>query len=208
MLTPGLIIWDKDHSPLKSGGMDAHYLERGILTVLETVSWQDLGKGRPETDQWISRSRPVNWGFVVSGESRTGTDNELLLADWLAAGGRGWIRRSAETRTGAPSRNIPAWFGVESLAAEMAARFCFPAALEGDPSKVIARFTSEPAQQFRLSRRGTIALGSAADIVLWKTPSDAPPADIRDCVPVLALVNGRRVNLSTPESHGRFLGRH
>jgi hypothetical protein len=207
MLTPGMIVWDKDHSPMKTGGMDTVYLNRGILTVLETVSRSDMGRGRPETDQWAARSRPVNWGFVVSGEPGTGMERELSLAEWLAAGGRGWIRASSEIEAGAASRNIPAWFGVESLSAESAARFCFPPALEGDPSKVIARWTSEAAQQFSLSSRGTIAVGAVADIVLWKTPSGDLPADIRDCAPVLAVVNGHKVDFSAPGFHGRFLGR-
>ena len=54
---------------------------------------------------------------------------------------------------------------------------------------------------------GTITVGAVADIVLWKTPSSDPPADIRDCAPVLAVVNGHKVDVSAPESHGRFLGR-
>ena len=87
------------------------------------------------------------------------------------------------------------------------ARFRTPSHLAGDPARVLPRWTSEAAKQFRLPRRGTIAIGSMADLVLWRTDTDTPPYDLARCKPVRIILNGQSVDPAEPSTFGRFLGR-
>ena len=74
---------------------------------------------------------------------------------------------------------------------------------------MLARHTSEAARRFRLARRGVIAPGAAADLVLWSLPGTEAPRDLKDCRPVRVILDGRALDLEAPElpRAGRFLGR-
>ncbi len=207
MLTPGLISWEPEKSFLPADAVDSAYLERGILTVLATMSWGELEKKRPAPEQWKALSRLVNWGFVIRGTPRKSDGQLLRLVEWLAAGGRAWIGDSERVPPEVESYSLPGLFGVPMIANKAAARFQIPAALTGDPATALARWTSEAARQFRLSRRGTISVGALADLVLWKTPSVEIPTELRECAPVRLIVNGHPVEIASPTPHGRFLGR-
>jgi hypothetical protein len=54
-----------------------------------------------------------------------------------------------------------------------------------------------------------IAPGFAADVVLWTSAGDGPPADIARCRPARVVLDGRVIDLSAAElpAAGKFLGR-
>lgn len=203
MVTPGLIAWDPE-KPLAGGGPpDKSYLERGILTVLESADLRQIAGRTPDPELWRAAARQVNWSFVVAGGTpASAAEKKLALVEWLAAGARGWIVDSDKDAAG-----IPQWFGVRALDKEGAERFRIPSALQGDPASVLPHWTSEAAKQFGLLRRGTIAVGAIPDLVIWTVAPGTDPVDLGACKPSRAVIDGRLIELSNPEVAGKFLGR-
>jgi len=211
LVTPGLIVWDPDKSIFADSQKDRGYLERGILTVLETARWPDLASNRPAPRDWSRRSRQVNWGYLVVGSSAGSTEkDQVQLAEWLSAGGRAWI---AESAGDAPRVDglaaVSRWFGLATLASEEARKYQAPANWEGDVVKALPRYTSEAAQKFGLARRGVIVQGDMADLVIWNVPEGGSSPDLRNCKPRYVMIDGRLIDLGQPDaaSYGRFIGR-
>jgi hypothetical protein len=207
MLTPGLIAWSAG-STVGSAAGDANLLRAGITTVLETADWDRVGKTAPAPAEWTARPRILNHAYLVDG-SPAGTEAaEIKLARWLAAGGRAVVSPTSSAAE-AKSRfsEIADWFGLESLSPGQAARYGIPQVLQGDPVSVLPRWTSEAAGRFRIPRRGSIALGNVADLVIWKSASAGAPEDLRNYRPSGVILNGNLLNLENPESFGRFLGK-
>ncbi len=204
MVSPGLIAWDPERDILGGGPEDRTYLQRGILTVLETGSWKEIEKRRPDVPKWRAETRQVNWGYIVAGApSMPSAEQKLSLAEWLAAGARGWLADGA-----GGGDEVAAWFGIRPVGRTVADRFRVPAALRGDPSLGLKPWTSEAAAQFGLSKRGVIGVGAVPDLVLWTVPSpDAPPADLGACRPSRVILDGHLIDLSNPTPMGRFLSR-
>lgn len=206
LLTPGLIDLRPGRSSRDSTDEDREALRRGITTILETTRLAEIRLGSPAFDWDAGGSRALNWGFVVAGgQSGDGAAADLLLAESFAAGARGWINERGEE---GPAR-IPRWFGFKGLAASEAARHSVPKELQGRPESVFPRFTSEAASRFRLGRRGTISIGSVADLVVWRRASGGPPDNVADFKPALIILNGHVCDPSSPEvtNYGRFIGR-
>ena len=182
-----------------------------MTTVLETA---DLGdpKIRDTSPERIRKQvRKVNWGYVLTGMPRAGSpDGALIAGEWLARGGRAWIVRG-DVRAALPEKvsRIPEWFNAELLDPARAARYQVPGSFEGDPSRVLPRWTGEAAVQFRVPGRGLIAAGAAADLVLWTTSDGQLPENLRDFRPKLVILNGRVIDVSKPgpAGSGRFIGR-
>ena len=174
--------------------------------MLETAPWnEDAGM----LDDRKAEPRLLNWSFVVSGEPPADPRSASLgLARWLAAGGRGCILPAGA----GPSTELSEaarWFGLRTMTRAEGERFRPPAKWSGDPAAVLPRWTTEAARAFRLSGRGRISQGAAADLLLWSTDSgEDPPADLSECRPSRIIINGRVVELSDipAETHGRFLG--
>jgi len=210
LVTPGLIAWDPERSLFSRNRSGIEYLRRGISTILETAAWNDVQNRKPAQEEW-SGARELDWGFLITGgPAREDDRNQLQLAAWLAAGGRSWIPDSPEIAAGLPGMGrVASWFGVDITPRPEAMKYQVPDVLSGDPVKVLPRWTSEAARQLRLTGRGMIAAGSRADLVIWHTPSQDMPVDLRDCRPDKFILNGRVVDLSQPISgiQGRFLGR-
>jgi len=209
LVTPGLIAWDPDQSPLTPTRNETEYLRKGIVTLLQTLTAADLDRSAPES--WQATPSPLNRGFLISGwPSTKSRQPELRLAEWMAAGARGWILERTQNPAGLPAaQKMPGWFGIELMTPDEASKYRMTSALQGDPAKVLTQWTSEAARRFRVPKRGTISLGSIADLVIWKTSSDSPPADLRDCKPSHIVVNGQIWDFSSSESdlRGRFIGR-
>jgi Zinc carboxypeptidase/Amidohydrolase family len=208
LVTPGLITWDPERNLLAEEPASTDYLRRGIVTVLESLPANELTL-RSAAGELQSADRGMNWGFVITGNSGAGADWDLLLAEWLAAGARGWIPGTGSADP-ARSAKVPRWFGIEMLQKNEAERYRVPTRLEGNPASVLPRWTSEAARRFRMPRRGTIAIGSVADLVLWSGGSAAaPPTDLRQCKPTRVIVNGEVLDAAhpTPARRGRFIGR-
>jgi hypothetical protein len=199
LLTPGLIAWAPERMVSNAGGGDAGLLRRGVTTVLETAQ----AGAAPQAPE--PRRRVVHWGFVLAGDARPTAEDRLRIAAWLAAGARSWIADHTET----DDAQVARWFGVDRIARPEALRFVLPQTLEGGPARVLGRHTSEAARRFHVPRRGVIAPGFAADLMLWTTVGDGPPADIGRCHPARAVLDGVVIDLSAAElpAAGRFLGR-
>ena len=208
LITPGLIAWDPERRLLGGGRSDSDYLEKGIVTLIESGSWAEAQQNRPDVERWQKEARQVNWGYVLEGSAAIQSgDQKLLLADWLAAGARGLIV-DRDSPVPPDVAKIPRWFGIETLDKEVAAKFRLTLALMGEPSSIIPRWTSEAARHFRLYNRGTVAVGAAADLVIWRTPSkETAPAEMGKCKPFRVVIDGRIVDPANPPSAGRFLGR-
>lgn len=210
MVTPGLIAWDPDRSLFAQDRSGIGYLRRGILTLFITASWKDIQGREPAQGEWAG-PRELDWGFLVAGEpAREDERTQLRLANWFAAGGRGWIADTPERAAALPGmERVASWFGTDVTARADAMRYQIPAGWSGDPAGILTRWTSEAARAFKLAGRGAIAPGSRADLVIWKVPSDQAPAEIRDCTPDKLILNGKLVDPSNPDPalQGRFLGR-
>jgi hypothetical protein len=209
LVTPGLIVWDPDRHFLAENPAPGDYLRRGIVTVIESLPGNELSLRSP-AGEFISSDRSINWSFLLEGTPNgAGEEGDLLLADWLAAGARAWIPGTGSTDP-VRSAKIPRWFGVEILQKVEADRYRVPTTLEGSPSSVIPRWTSEAARKFRIHRRGTITVGAVADLVLWSGGSAAaPPGDLRLSKPTRVIVNGEVLDPTQPvRAHrARFIGR-
>ncbi len=209
MVSPALISWDPDRALDGGGRTDREYLDRGIATVIETEKWDRMAGRKPETVRWRSEPRQLNWGYVVAGgPSKPSADQKLSLAEWIAAGARGWIVERTPAQSPDEPYAIPRWFGVQAIGRETADKFRAPAVLRGDPASSLRRWTSEAAAQFGLSRRGTVSIGAVPDLVIWTAPSgDAAPTDLGDCKPSRIILDGHLVDLRNPAPLGQFLGR-
>ncbi|MBZ5496682.1 MAG: hypothetical protein LAP85_09785 [Acidobacteriia bacterium] len=211
LVTPGLIAWNPDSSLFAGDQTHSGYLERGILTVLETARWPDLAGRHPAPREWSARARQVNWGYLVSGNPlKSAAPDQVLLAEWLSAGGRAFVPESGADASGTEGiAAVPRWFGLPALAHQEALRYRVPAGLEGDVAEVLPRYTSEAASKFGLGRRGVIAQGNPADLVIWGCPADRSSFDLRDCKPRYVLMDGHVIDLARPDrpSYGRFLGK-
>jgi hypothetical protein len=199
LVSPGLIAWAPEQSISGPKSKDAELLRRGVVTILETAAAGEV----PRVEK--SRERALHWSFVVSGRAPRTPEGTLRIAAWLAAGARAWIVERPE----ANDAEVAGWFAVEPIARREASRFELPERLAGDPVEVLARHTSEAARRFRLPRRGVIAPGAAADLVLWSLPGTEAPRDLKDCRPARVILDGRALDLEAPElpRAGRFLGR-
>jgi len=210
MVTPGLIAWDPDRSLFSRDQAGIQYLRRGITTVLETALWDDLQRRDPDQQDW-AQPHGNDWGFVVAGgPAREDDTSQIRLANWLAAGGRAWILDSTGDAGGlAGMKRIASWFRAAVTPRSDAMRFQIPVDWSGDPAAILTRWTSEAARAFRITGRGVIAPGARADLVIWRTPSDKTPADIRDCKPETIIFSGRVIDLAKAEAEirGRFIGR-
>ncbi len=207
LITPGLIAWDPATTGANDPAADEAYLRRGVLTVLRSIPGDNLPARSPAAVRLHSTAGMVNSGFVVTGASPgAGPDWELLLAEWFAAGARGWVLGPG-TADPARSIKIPRWFGMDTFTRAEAERYRAPAELSGDPAETLPRWTSEAARRFRIPGRGAIAPGAAADLVIWTVDSDGPtPPDLARCRPVRVVLGGVVLDLSRPvqERHGRI----
>ena len=210
MVTPGLIAWDPDRSLFSQNRSGIEYLRRGILTVFETASWDELQRQDPNKQDWAG-PRANDWGFVVTGvPAREDERAQMRLANWLAAGGRAWILDSPDDAVKlAGMERIASWFRAAVTPRSEAMRFQIPVDWSGDPASILTRWTSEAARAFRLAGRGVIAPGSRADLVIWRTPPEKAPADIRNCRPETIIFNGQLIDLAKAEAglQGRFIAR-
>ncbi len=207
LVTPGLIVWDADRSLFSANRADSGYLEKGILTVLETARMSDIAGRRPSLREWSAGSPQVNWSYLVTGDPKGASEkDQVALAAWLSAGGRGFVTESGASLSEGFAV-VSRWFGLNALTSEDAARFQAPPDLKGDVASVLPRYTSEAAAKFALGRRGVITPGAPADLVIWSAPKDSDSPDLRDCKPRYVLVDGRLIDLSRPErpAYGRFL---
>jgi len=211
LVTPGLIAWDPGRSFFAGDQADGGYLERGIVTVLETAHWSDLASRHQAPRDWTTGSRQENWGYLVSGNpAGTSAIDQVVLAEWLSAGGRGFIVEQGGEVSGTEGMAaVPRWFGLGTLGYQDARRYQAPASWEGNVAEVLPRFTSEAAAKFGLGRRGVITQGAIADLVIWSAPSEATSPDLRDCKPLYVMIDGQLIDLSQPgrAKHGRFLGK-
>jgi len=211
LVTPGLIAWDQGRSLFAGDQADGGYLEKGILTVLETARWSDLANRHPVSRDWTAGSRQVNWSYLVFGNpARSSEKDQAVLAEWLSAGGRGFIvDQGGEISGNEGIGAVPRWFGLGTLGFEDARQYQAPTSWEGSVAEVLPRFTSEAATKFNLGRRGVITQGAAADLVIWSAPPGATSPDLRDCKPLFVMIDGQLIDLSRPEraKYGRFLGR-
>ncbi len=207
LVAPGLIAWDPKQ-PLAAKASDRLYLSKGITTVLSTVPWNDMFGVRPTPLEFRTWQRSVNWSFLISGQPKSSEPFPSPLPEWLASGARAWVVE-APAQLPEPLKRVPSWFGVEMLDRQQAEKYASPANLKGDPAAVLPQWTSEAARQFHIPRRGIIAQGMVADLMLWTTPSDQAPADISECTPSRAIINGQIVDVAagTILPKGRFLGR-
>jgi hypothetical protein len=153
----------------------------------------------------------VNWGYLVSGDlAGSSAKDQVVLAEWLNAGGRGLIVEQGGEVSGTEGMAaVPRWFGLGTLGYEDARRYQAPASWEGNVAEILPRFTSEAAAKFGLGRRGVITQGAIADLVLWSAPADVSSPNLRDCKPRFVMIDGHLIDLSQPEraKHGRFLGK-
>jgi len=211
LVTPGLIAWDPAQSLLSPGRDDTAYLRRGILTLMETLSWSDAQSRSPAATDWRSSPSRMNWGFVVDGGGpEISEKEELRLAEWMAAGARAWVRGNrGQVARQTAARDIPSWFNVENIFRDEAALLQVPGKLEGDIVASLARWTGQAARRLRLGRRGVLAPGAPADMVIWKTGSASMPGDLGGCFPYRLILNGRLADPTDPglSVTGRFLGR-
>jgi hypothetical protein len=209
LLTPGLIGWDSRRPPGAGDAEDdRRYLRSGITTVLQTFRLDGSSQAAPPVTVFASGRRPVNWGFLVEGPWPRSPEDRMRMAQWLAAGGRAWISdpgRFQPSSSGSP--DIAGWFGAESLDRDTAARYEIPQAFLGNPWAVLPCWTSEAASTFRIPRRGLIAPGTVADLVLWKGDNAGYPSDLSSLRPSAVILNGRLLDPDRPEPVGRFLGR-
>jgi hypothetical protein len=202
LVTPGLIGWDPQRLLLSGKNNDEAYLRKGFSTLIETVSYDELRANRPAPEKW-SAARRLNWGFLISGEpARANAESLLQIAEWFAEGGRAWILGESAA-VSAEAQRISSWFGVNLIPRAAAARFQVPLSLEGEPGVILPRWTSEAARQFHIPRRGVIAPGAIADLVIWTSSSGQAPTELRDFNPGRVIINGR-LDSNLP---GRFLGR-
>jgi hypothetical protein len=209
MITPGLIAWDPEKSLFGGGRTDREYLERGVLTLVQSGSWDELQNRRPDVERWQKEARQLNWGYVVVGGAPLhSAEQKLLLAEWLAAGAHGLIDDAGGSSQRHEAREIPQWFNLQILSRGTADKYRFQSVLQGDPASAIPRWTSEAARQFGFTDRGTIAVGAVADLVIWTTPSkEAAPTDLRLCKPSRVVIGGHLIDLADPSPVGKFLGR-
>ncbi len=207
LLTPGLIAWSPEQA-IGSIDRDIQLLRAGVTTVIETARWNRISQEPPSPAAWEALQRPINWSYLMAdAPPRTG-DAEMRLARWMASGGRAWV---GPTGTAEDTRSrlseITGWFGKESLTDEQASRYEVPHRLTGGPVSALLPWTSDAAARFRIPRRGTIELGSVADLVIWRSSSAGAPADMHDFRPTEVILNGHLLDLQSPEPHGRFFGR-
>jgi hypothetical protein len=209
LVTPGLITWDPGVKPHSGGTRPEEYLRQGITTVLESQPGTELGVS-PPPGSGSYEDRGINWGFLIlGGPGKESGGWDMRLAEWMAAGARGWVSAPGLKVSGVSAR-IPGWFGLEAMTESEAARYRVPRDLSGNVSALLPHWTSEAARKFRLARRGAIALGNVADLVVWSCPpGDGPPEDLRRCRPTHVIVNGEVIDGANPSParRGRFLGR-
>lgn len=81
--------------------------------------------------------------------------------------------------------------------------------LQGETPPALARWTSEAARRLRVSRRGHIAVGAPADLVIWSLPSGEIPSGIEQIRPRQVILNGTLLAPSKDEARarGKFLPR-
>ncbi|MFH1574598.1 MAG: M14 family zinc carboxypeptidase [Acidobacteriota bacterium] len=210
LVTPGLIAWVPETSPRADVRNDRVYLERGFLTLLETVRLPEVRSGHPPAPQWLAEPRMLNWSYLIAGDlSETSEGDRLRLAQWLSAGGRGVVADPA-SGLGPEIRELAGWFSAAGLTHEEASRYQAPVQWGGEIVRQLPRWTSEAARRLGLARRGVIAQGAAADLVIWDIPAGEMPRDIEGCKPRTAILNGQPVELRQPSAAagGRFIGRN
>lgn len=210
LLTPGLIAWDPEVVSSLPNLAGRDYLSRGIVTVVQTIRPGRTDAAASALQKSRAEASPVNWSYVVAAESLDdGADGLLQAARWLAAGGRGLILSGAGGGAQlSKAREIARWFGMDAFTPGEGESFRVPDSLEGDPVEILTHWTSEAAARFRLSRRGIVAQGAPADLVIWSTPRDAAPTDLSECSPTLVVIDGQVLDLSRGESgnYGKFIG--
>ncbi len=206
LLTPGLIGWDPRSSLKTHDADDRHYLRSGFTTVLQTVHLSRSATPVPSPSDLASGSRAVNWGFLVMGPRPRSAREEMRVTQWLSAGGRAWISEPCADRHPDPPR-IAACYGTQSLAYDAASRHQIPQAMQGDPAAALPCWTSEAARLFSIPRRGVIAPGAVADLVLWKGEGTGCPTDIGSLRPSRVVLNGRLVDPDRPVPAGKYLGK-
>jgi hypothetical protein len=207
MVTPGLIAWDPLRPLLSDPGTEAGYLRKGVTTLLETLSMEDAMKLDP-SPQIFAATRPWNWSFLISGQNSSGTSISGRVFDWLAAGARGWVVESI-ARLPSGTAKFPGYFGVDLQDRASAEKFALPETLQGDPVQELPRWTSEAARKFRIPRRGIIAQGAVADLVIWTVSPGGAPGNLSGCKPSQVILNGRVFDLRNPGEfpRGKFMGR-
>ena len=206
LLTPGLIGWDPgDHLDMNRPD-DQRYLRSGFTTVLQTVRLDGAAPPIPQPPNLSNRPRAVNWGFLLTGRRLRSARSEVQAAQWMAAGGRAWISEpDGNSRPG--SHDVAAWFGMQSLPRDAASRYEVRHKMKGNPEVVLRAWTSEAAKAFRIPRRGVIAPGAVADLVLWKGDTPGYLSELSSLRPSVVILNGRLLDLERPDPGGKFLGK-
>jgi len=203
LITPGLIAWNPEELPAGEAA-ERGYLERGVLTLLETAHYPRV-PGEP------GQRRLLNWSYLTAADSSATTDSELLrLARWLGTGGRGVVVDvPGSDNTPRELRELAGWFRAAALTRGAAAEYRLPESWQGEIAGQLPHWTSEAAAQFNLPRRGIIAQGALADLVVWDVSGGGRPESLARCRPRAVMINGSILDLSLPtlESQGRFLPR-
>ncbi len=206
LLTPGLIGWDPRDRLDISRPDDQRYLRSGFTTVLQTVCLDRSAPPIPTTSDLSNRPRAVNWGFLLTGRWPRSARGEVQAAQWMAAGGRAWVSEpDGNSRPG--SHGVAAWFGMQSLTRDDASRYEVRQEMKGNPEVALRAWTSEAASAFRIPRRGVIAPGAVADLVLWKGDTPEYPSELSSLRPSVVILNGRLLDLESPDPGGKLLGK-
>jgi hypothetical protein len=206
LLTPGLIGWDPGSVLDRNEAVDESYLRSGFTTVLQTVHLERAAKAMQLPSDLSGGSSAVNRGFVVMGDWPRRAREEVQAAQWMGAGSRAWICKPGTAPLPGP-HDVAGWFGMQSLTYDAASRYEVRHAMNGNPEVVLRAWTSEAAGVFRIPRRGLIAPGAAADLVLWKGETSGGPFEMSSLRPCAVILNGRLLDRDRPEPGGRFFGR-
>jgi len=206
LLTPGLIGWDPGSLFDADKVDDRRYIRSGFTTVLKAVHPGQAAGGMPPPADLAGRSRAVNWGIVLMGPWPRTAREEVQAAQWMGAGGRAWICESAAASSPG-SHDVAEWFGMQSLTRNAASRYEVRPAMKGKPEAALRAWTSEAAGVFRIPRRGVIAPGAVADLVLWKGDIPGFPLEMSCLRPSVVVLDGKLLDPDRPEPAGRFFGR-
>ncbi len=204
LLTPGLIGWDRRQASPQSQHGDQQYFQQGFLSVLQTLSFDQVESGRPPALQ-DSLNRRVHWGYVIEANEQGNSDvSRDLLARALLSGAVAVVAKTG-TLTSIHDQ-ICQRVGVNIIAPEFATSLQVPTVLTGAIER-LPRWTSQAARRLGLEGRGVLAPGAAADLVIWEPRNELPSKDMQQYRPHLIIFDGTPIDPHDSESihRGRFL---